>query len=311
MVPEKPLLSPWHRVAAGDDALLLELGGECVTFEGRAATLLLPALLPLLDGTRDLADLASALELHDTTPVHAALELLDAHGLLSSGRALDDVPAPFAQAAGLHAMLLGTAPRDERARLAATTIDVVGESTTAGEIARLVVASGVGEVARTDWRHPGSGALAIVAPAAGEMPLLAEWNRRALAARKEWLQVLPWDGAIAVVGPSFVPGDTCCHECYVRRRRSHVEYGDRYDVLDRAPVRAPSPPGLVSVVAGLAVLVALRRVLGDPLVAGAAVVLELGESVRLGVHPVPRVPRCPACSEAARTALPLPWAEAS
>jgi len=316
MPPHRPQLSPWHRVAPNRDRLLLEHAGECVTFEGRAVTGLLPALLPLLDGTRTIRELVEALELPDPAPVDHALALLHEHGLLVEGPPLDAaVPAPFRQTARfLAAGPRGRSPAAERSRLAGARIAVHGAGSVAGETARLLLASGVGDVARRpvdEGLTAGIPDLVVLAPSPSEQVQLRAWNERALEHGVEWLQVLPWDGAAVVVGPVFVPGETCCWECYRRRRRSHLDYGDESIALDRVPTRAPCPPGLVAAVAGMATLLALRRLLGDPLLAGAAAVLELGESSRLDIHPVLRVPRCPACSYGARTARPMPWAEPS
>jgi len=313
--PRCPLLRPWYRVAQADGRVLIESGVECVVLEGRAATRFVPALLPLLDGTRTVPELAERLELVDATPVERALALLDEHGLLSEGPPLRDEPAPFAHAAHLAAALRGreATPGDELRRLQEARVAVLGTGPVAGEIAGLLLGSGVGNVARPAWEAaPQARAdLVVAAPAARELRRLERWNEAALSAGIEWVQVLPWDGAIAVVGPAFVPGETCCRECYRRRRRSHLEYGDELVALEPVPPAGPLPPALVAITGGLAVALALRRLAGDPVVAGAAAVLELGGAPRLALHPVLRVPRCPACSEPARRALPAPWAEAS
>ena len=316
--PLKPLLCPWCRIARADGSVLIEYGGECVVLEGSAAASFVPALLPLLDGTRTQAQLAEQLELPDPRPVENALSLLAEHGLLVEGPPLDvDVPAPFAHAAYLDATTRGggASPTDELRRLGEASIAVLGAGTVAGEIARLLLASGVGDVVRLDLRlgpdDESRRDLTVVAPSPSELLRLPAWNERALARRVEWLQALPWDGSIAIIGPAFVPGETCCWECFRLRRRSHLDYGDELAKLESAVWQPPLPPGLVALLAGTATLLALRRLLGDPLVAGAAAVLEFGASLRLDVHRVLRVPRCPACSPTAAQALPSPWAEAS
>jgi len=312
-LPLRPLLCPWYRIAHGDGQVLLEHGTDCVVLEGRAASTFLPALLPLLDGTRTRGELAEQLELTDPRPVDHALSLLADHDLLVEGPPLAaDVPAPFAHAANLQASILPgvTTPATERDRLCEASIAVLGTGAVAGETARLLLASGVGELVRPDWtmREPARHDLVVAAPSRPELTRLPAWNERALTEGTEWLQVLPWDGTVAVVGPAFVPGETCCWECYRRRRRSHLEYGDELAELEGVAPRSPLPPGLVALVAGAAATLVLRRLVRDPLVAGAAAVLELGGSLRIGVHRVLRVPRCPACSETARQALPSPWA---
>ena len=51
-VPALPLLAPWYRVVGDGERLLLEYAQSVVVLEGAAVQSLLPALLPLLDGTR-------------------------------------------------------------------------------------------------------------------------------------------------------------------------------------------------------------------------------------------------------------------
>jgi bacteriocin biosynthesis cyclodehydratase domain-containing protein len=310
--PELPLLTPWHRVAAEPGRLVLEYGGEAVCLEGRATRALLPALLPLLDGTRTVEQVVAVLGDAARPAVEAALVLLAEHRLLTEGPPLaTDVPAPFAAAAVAHAAGSARSPAGVRARLAEAAVAVVGSGGTAAEAARLLRLSGVGRVERAPWS--GSDAeLAVVAPGPGERPLLPGWNEHALASGTAWLQVLAFDGAFAAIGPLYLPGETCCYECYLRRRASNVDYPDEFWALERTPDRASDAPATVAAVAGLAVGFALRWLLAeDPFVAGVMVALELGDETRLSRHHVYRVPRCTACSTVAGQAPPLPWAEAS
>jgi bacteriocin biosynthesis cyclodehydratase domain-containing protein len=124
------------------------------------------------------------------------------------------------------------------------------------------------------------------------------------------MQVLPFDGRFAAVGPLFLPEETCCFECYLLRRASNVEYGDELAVLAREPAPWPMPPPLAATVAGLAALQALRWLaLRDPFVPGVLTAVELDGVAKLGSHVVYRVPRCPACSGLDELAPPLPWFE--
>src|SRR6185437_10869069 len=60
-LPALPQLKPWYRQAAVDGSLVLEHGQSAVVFGGAAATRLLPALLPLLDGSRPVAAIVDEL----------------------------------------------------------------------------------------------------------------------------------------------------------------------------------------------------------------------------------------------------------
>jgi bacteriocin biosynthesis cyclodehydratase domain-containing protein len=130
----------------------------------------------------------------------------------------------------------------------------------------------------------------------------------ALEARAPWLQVLPFDGRYASVGPLYLPGDTCCYECFRLRREANLDGGAELSLLDGAPADHPAAPALDAVVGGLAALVVSGWLVHDDHYApGAFYALELLPTLGLTAHHVYRVPRCPACSELADIAPPLPW----
>jgi bacteriocin biosynthesis cyclodehydratase domain-containing protein len=315
-LPRLPLLTPWHRLAAEDDRLVLEYGGEAVCFEGRAAQALLPALLPLLDGTRTIDEIVLVLGEPARPAVEHALELLADHRLLVAGPPLEpSLPLPLATSALFDKAVgnAGVSPREALRDLQARSVAVVGTSPAAAEIARALRLSGIGDLTLRAWGETGSlPELAVAAPDPAELPRLAAWNEHALETRTPWLQVLPYNGRFSAIGPLFVPGETCCYECYRGRRASNVDYPDEFWALERSERGVQDPPALTTAIAGLASMLALRWLsFRDPWAAGVMSALELDESLRLAPHIVYRVPRCPACSGAARLAAPLPWAEAS
>jgi bacteriocin biosynthesis cyclodehydratase domain-containing protein len=180
-------------------------------------------------------------------------------------------------------------------------------------VAGLLAASGVGAVSRLPWDDhpaaddPSAADLVVAAPSGEELPRLKRWNARAIATRSPWLQLLPFDGLIAAVGPLFVPVDTACHECYLLRRAANLSS------LEHRPGRVehglyPTAPALDAVVAGLAVGMALRWLaLDDTLVPSVVLAVEHTPEASWSRHVLHRVPRCPACSRArGRTSL-APW----
>ncbi len=80
-----PYLAPWYRIASTDGKVLLEYGQRIVCLEGRAATVLVPVLLPLLDGTRSVDQIVEILGEPAREAVEAALAQLDDHGVLLEG----------------------------------------------------------------------------------------------------------------------------------------------------------------------------------------------------------------------------------
>ena len=115
---------------------------------------------------------------------------------------------------------------------------MLGAGPVAEAIAKALESAAVGQVARATWEGRGAEGvdLAIVAPSTDEVPLLPDWNVRALETGTVWLQVLPFDGSLAAVGPIYVPHESACYECYRLRRSANI-----------GPVRGHRPrrlPGL-------------------------------------------------------------------
>jgi bacteriocin biosynthesis cyclodehydratase domain-containing protein len=308
-VPALPYLPPWYRVATDAGKVVLEHGQRIVCLEGRAADRLLPALLPLLDGMRTVDEIVCALGEPARPAVEYALDELAAHGLLTEGPPLSaELPAPVSGTAELLASLRpGSRPLPETAgAVAGCSVTVVGEGTAGVEAGRLL-RSGGGEVVRAFGIAAGPD-LTVCAPSAAELPRLRDWNAQALETRSPWLQVLPFDGRYASVGPLYLPGDTCCYECFQLRRAANLDAGDELALLAEAPASYPAAPALDAVLGGLAALLALSwLVLGDHYAPAAFCAVELQPVLGVTVHHVHRVPRCPACSGLADVAPPLPW----
>jgi bacteriocin biosynthesis cyclodehydratase domain-containing protein len=306
--PERPLLKPWYRLSIDAHGVVLSYGASVLEFEGAAATRLLPRLLPLLDGTRRVDDVVACLGEPLRPAIEHALALLHERRLLT-----EPAPAGLAEQPRRAAELLAaTDPLDHSAaraaeRLAAATVGLLGEAPVRDTVAGLLAASGVGAVSRLPWNDPSAADLVIAAPNGEELPRLRRWNARAIAARSPWLQILPFDGLIAAVGPLFVPADTACHECYLLRRTANLSS------LEHRPGRVeqglyPTAPALDAVVAGLAAGMALRWLaLDDTLVPSVVLAVEHAPETSWSRHVLHRVPRCPACSRArGRTSL-APW----
>jgi bacteriocin biosynthesis cyclodehydratase domain-containing protein len=307
-LPALPYLAPWYRVATGPGKVVLEHGQRIVRIEGGAADRLLPALLPLLDGRRTVAEIVAILGPPVRPAVEQALEALSAHGLLEEGPPLsDDLARPVAGTAQLLASLRpGARPLAETgAALAACSVAVAGDGLAGGEAARLLRAGGA-SVERADGVIGGVD-LTLCAPSGSQLTRLVEWNAQALKARAPWIQVLSFDGRYAALGPLFLPGDTCCYECFRLRREANLE-GGAEPLLDGASATDLTAPAHDAVLGGLAALLVANWLVNDDHYAPAAFyALELLPTLALTLHHVHRVPRCPACSGLADVSPPLPW----
>jgi len=308
-LPAFPYLAPWYRVAADGGKVVLEYGQRIVCLEGGAAARLVPALLPLLDGTRTLDEIVALLG----DPVRAAVERvlgeLSDRGLLREGPSLGpDQTQPSVAATELLASLRpGPEPLgDIAAAVASCSVAIVGRGSGGVEVARLLRLSGVG-VERRDRLESGVD-LVICSPGPGELPRLPDWNEQALAASQPWLQILPFDGRYATVGPLYLPGDTGCYECFRRRRAANLGAGEELALLEAVPAAYPSGPAFDAVLGGLAAELALHwLVLDDHYAPAGFYAFEPLPALALSVHHLHRVPRCQACSGLADVASPLPW----
>lgn len=310
-LPHRPALAPWCRLADDEERILVEHGGTVVTFEGRAVQALLPKLLPLLDGTRTVTEIEEELGRRAAPAVANALAMLATNQLLVDGRHRPSDEAPVTAAASFAAAVTRrTTQADALRALAEAAVHVLGGGDIAREVERLLAHMGIGHVElRALGDHLEDAAFVVAAPERAGVPALARLNAIALERRLPWLQVLPFDGRLAVVGPLFVPGASACRACYVLRRASCSGYDEDYDLIDHEPVRAPSPPPLTAVAAGLASLLVLRWLTTcDPALPGRFYAVEAGAIVRLRYDEVLRVPRCGACGTPER-AIPSPWFE--
>jgi len=302
---ERPLLKPWYRLSVEAGRSTLRYAGSVLEFEGRAAEQLLPHLLPLLDGTRTLDEVVAELGESVRPAIEHALSLLRANDLITEAAPPGTAAGPRRCAELLSAVdRVGRTVAELHAGLAGVDLHVLGGAPAADLAARILQASGVGGVWRLEWddRPPPTG-LVLAAPTGDELGRLDEWNRSARDAGTTWIQVLPYDGRMAAVGPLVVPGQTACHECFRLRRDSTIA-----PLADRTSGRYAGAPALDAVLAGLACFVALRWLAaGDVTDAGVLLAVELAPELRCTRHFVYRVPRCPACSPAARRAAVLPW----
>lgn len=301
---ERPLLAPWlRRTRSRDGRLVLEYGDEIVVLGGERALALLDGVLPLLDGTRTAA--AVAAELGSSEPiVESIVDELRASGLVVSG------PAAGETALLCAGLAHDSHPREIERHLETATVAVVGESTCAEELIRLLE-PGVGEVERIGWDALPDADVTAVAPAPSELPRLELWNERLLEHGLPWLQLLPFNGRFAALGPLFVPGETCCEHCYRLRRGGALGEPELLAELDRVPATYPQPQPLAAAMAGLAATLLTRWIATrEAALPGVLFALELGDGLRIDSHRVLRVPRCPACSQASAVAAPLPWSNA-
>lgn len=315
-IPELPLLKPWLRLVGGESQVVFEHAHTSWVLEGAGATVLMPVLVPLLDGTRTVPEIISAVGEDFAPAVENALSILAGHWLLTDGPPLpDETPATLAETVWQLASTDSSptrSPFEILSNLTAAAVHVVGSARVSSMIVDLLRDSGVKGVAHEPSITFADAEcnLLIATPSAEELPQLAELNQAALDQAVAWLPVLPFDGRFAGIGPLIVPWETCCYSCYLARRAAASHYADTSGMPELIPASLPTGPIVYGALASLAAIVAIRWLgLSDPFLPGRLHTFEFHDALQLRVHDVLRVPRCEACSLAARTPMPFPWHE--
>ena len=322
-LPERPYLAPWYQLAKEDERMLFKSGDSMVVFEGKAVQTLLPALLPLLDGTRTLDEIHECIGEAVAPATAKALKLLQEKRLLTEGPPLSDIPNPtlrtvsFLQSLGQER---GITAKNVLKSLEEAEVGIVGTGIIAEEITRLLKFSGVESVRRIEWPIKGQSYqgvdLVIVAPQGKDLHLLNEWNKLALDTHTPWMQVIPYDGRFGAVGPHYIPQETSCHKCYNLRLAANVDYREELSAWNQAieerrvlPPEYAVPPQIDLIVACVASFHVLSwRATGQTGLLNRFYAVELGhQGLSLTQHHIYRVPRCPECSRLARQGSPLPW----
>lgn len=306
-VPRLPLLKPWYRLLETPDGLLMEHGRSTVCFGGAASTQLLPALLPLLDGSRTVDEIVDALGRPVEAAVENALGLLTRHGLLTEGPGPGAAPPSRVERTALFlAQAAPLPPARIRDELETARVLLEGDRELAAATSRLLRRSGVSCVSS----ESAATFFATAATRAGD-PLLDRRNAHVLEHGTPWLPFGCFDGAAATVGPLVVPGETACYRCFVLRRDASSGCTPELVSLRPVAVRAPIAPTLVAAVAAIAAERILRWLgLADPRLPGTVATMTVAPRLELADEAVLRAPRCPACSGTGASGPPLPWHEA-
>lgn len=325
-MPALPVLKPWFSISYAADRAIAHHGARVVELTGQAALQLLPHLLPLLDGTRTVPEIIGVLMPSDASPdeqavladaVRGALGQLDRLDLLRA--AAEPSGAEADVSAGFRDAMAPWLTHDEIAGPPARRSVVIrGPQALAEPIADACRGSGVADVEVADAPADGPVLLApdqltIAVPHRDRPDLLARVNDAAVRQRRPWLQVLPFDGVQAIVGPLYLGGRTACYHCFVVRMDRAGGTPGLHGVGE-ARFDYPFLGSTDAVIAGLAAhMVATWAHLGDAAAQWQPArfhLFDVAPTFRLTYHHLLRVPRCGVCGTGVERPRLSPWRSA-
>lgn len=222
-LPQQPRFVPEVLVIPyGATGLLFEGAFGTQVLNGRAARGFIPRLLPLLDGSRSLADLRLTFPSMPENSLRDTIALLYSRGLLEDGLAatppeLEDVAA-FA-GRYVDVTRVNRNRGEVLARLAAARIGLLADGAGSDVLAAALGNQGLAAVRRLDSPLQLGDIDLLVAMFVGEDAGAAAWLE---AARRSGRRALHAQlGAEAVeIGPLFVPGKSACYDCLRALRRA-------------------------------------------------------------------------------------------
>lgn len=223
-MPVRPRFPAEYAVVPLPDGLIVEGGPEPQVFRGRAATTLLPRLLPLLDGTRTLEEVAGQLPGASLNHVTDAVALLYTRGLLEDGKADEgiDVSACPPEVLGFYRRLVDATRANRSAgealvRLQSARVALAGPGEFAEQLRAQLTACGFRHV---EWvAEPEAGALEpfdlVIALSWGpdDQDALGRLDDLCRSLGKPWLRAAFLGDAVEI-GPYFAPDIGRCYRCF-------------------------------------------------------------------------------------------------
>jgi hypothetical protein len=266
---------------------VIEGGPRRELFTGRTARELFPRLLPLLDGTREVPQIADALGL-SAPGVQRVIDVMRQRGVLDLAPEPEGAePAATPMRTFLRRSLPAGQGETIDRRLRAAAVSVAGTGAFAELIAELLRRSGVGRVERCDGAplggaDPAVDLVVLVEDPAGSPPD----GTSGLPAAVALLRVRLRRGHVSVGPLVNAPGGGCAR-CAAAEIRDGCE-------ADDSP--ASGDAAAIGLGAGLAAGAALRYLGGQGTSPAFQGVVEVGSADRLAREcPVTRRPDCPEC----------------
>jgi bacteriocin biosynthesis cyclodehydratase domain-containing protein len=296
-LPRRPLLAPWATVVElGDDRIQLRGAEHAYTLRHAFLVDVFRAVAPLVDGTRTADELAAAAPVGvEPTTVVFLLKLLQANGLLQEAGTVDagelDAWAPQLR---FLAHFVPDAAAAQAALLSAR-VRVAGSGAVAAAVASTLGSVGVTALEPDDDGVPNELAEVDLLVACADGPAYAFFdgvNRACLESRTRWLHVCV-NGTTGFLGPTVLPGQTCCYTCFGLRMQAHAP---ELEVYRAQPADEGALAPLASALAAEAALEVARLLTAFAPAATVGRLVEVTATSPLRhAHDVLKAPRCPAC----------------
>ena len=296
--------------SAGSGRWQIRSGFDGVTFlEGNALSRILESLVPLLDGTHTVAEMAvvlgkgvTAAELKDV------LDCLFGEGVLIEGTAAEaDLPwlrtAIEANGADPSSMIekVGAIPLVVCAR------SYIGDALAASlrrqgfqQTFELGDRLGSGQGIPALEAHPNG--LAVIVETDWRPDDIIAFNAWTMTHQRRWVLVGAWNSRV-MIGPLFIPHQTPCYECYRKRLDSHRHHLNAFRIFDaarsaRTAMWKPEPllPGIADLAAGVLSqqLFALFTGMQQECLTGSVLIFH-PKDWSVCRETILRIPWCPAC----------------
>lgn len=323
-LPRKPRLVPWVTlVDLGDERLQFRAHEFAYTLTNSLFIDLLEIIKPLLDGNHVLDEITAAggSRFFPTT-VSFFLKMLRSHGLLQEGDCSSHpslTPHDLEQNDGAL-RFLSHFEADSHGLLASlreARVGVLGASRLTNAIRESLATIGIHQVADLDallnqGEHSGQKTndmkdalkeidFLLACQESAAFSFFETINEICLATRTRWMRVAI-EGTTAYLGPTIVPFETACYNCYEGRLNSNLpglpdflayksQVKSNHQSMDEG-VFVP----LWTLVASQTVIEVARILSGfsPPTTIGRFYEMSVSSPMPVG-HPVLRLPRCPVC----------------
>ncbi|MFZ5822892.1 MAG: TOMM precursor leader peptide-binding protein [Bacillota bacterium] len=308
-----------------ESTAMLKSAERAIRLSGAAATILMPRVIPLLDGEHTVGEIAAAVGVDETT-INRVITLLGENQLLEREAPVAAGAAPEL-AAFLNAVTSAWVQPDQEGAVATKKVLVIAgwgeDETSLGYAFRQnLTRLGVGQVqsvtAELDrpWDDLVAGSdLVMFMPAKPLLPVRAAVHKACLAAKVKLCSAEFLSSTSLALGPTVIPGETACWTCLDRRQKGAQEFYTELLATQRFLEQHPEVdpvgarlPALTQMLAGLAAFEALRVLTNvyPPVTVGSMVIFNAIDYT-MEQHPILKLPRCPDCSPVREQPMRRVW----